>query len=110
MFFSKGIGALFASLHKFYHFPIYLQAYNVQEDNGTDPLFRTRPGSVIIKDNYRDNNENIDYLKLDIVDYEACNSVFKTILQTLMQLLFLFHCFRQLSKLLFSSIFHCFIT
>ena len=37
----------------FYHFPIYLQAYNVQEDNGTDPLFRTRPGSVIIKDNWK---------------------------------------------------------
>ena len=37
----------------FYHFPIYLQAYNVQEDNGTDPLFRTRPGSVIIKDKWK---------------------------------------------------------
>ena len=37
----------------FYHFPIYLQAYNVQEDNGTDPLFRTRPGSVIIEDNWK---------------------------------------------------------
>ena len=37
----------------FYHFPIYLQAYNVHLDNGTDPLFRTRPGSVIIKDNWK---------------------------------------------------------
>ena len=37
----------------FYHFPIYLQAYNVQEDNGTDTLFRTRPGSVIIKDKWK---------------------------------------------------------
>ncbi len=37
----------------FFHFPIYLQAYNVHEDKGTDPLFRTRPGSVIIKDNWK---------------------------------------------------------
>ena len=37
----------------FYHYPIYLQAYNVHLDNGTDPLFRTRPGSVIIKDNWK---------------------------------------------------------
>ncbi|MEK6477506.1 sulfatase [Catalinimonas sp. 4WD22] len=31
----------------FWHFPIYLQAYDMQEDDGRDPLFRTRPGSVI---------------------------------------------------------------
>ena len=31
----------------FWHFPIYLQAYNPKEDGGKDPLFRTRPGSVI---------------------------------------------------------------
>jgi len=30
-----------------WHFPIYLQAYNPKEDDGRDPLFRTRPGSVI---------------------------------------------------------------
>ena len=34
----------------------------------------------VLKD-ISDKNENIDYLKLDIVDYEACNSVFKTILE-----------------------------
>ena len=27
----------------FYHFPIYLEAYNKIEDHGRDPLFRTRP-------------------------------------------------------------------
>ncbi len=32
----------------FFHFPIYLQKYNAAEDDGRDPLFRTRPGSVII--------------------------------------------------------------
>ena len=31
----------------FWHFPIYLQAYNPLRDDGRDPLFRTRPGSVI---------------------------------------------------------------
>src|SRR5690606_24694560 len=31
----------------FWHFPIYLQAYNPKEDGGRDPLFRTRPGSVV---------------------------------------------------------------
>lgn len=31
----------------FWHFPIYLQAYNVNENENRDPLFRTRPGSVI---------------------------------------------------------------
>ncbi|NQZ58548.1 MAG: sulfatase-like hydrolase/transferase, partial [Lentisphaeraceae bacterium] len=29
----------------FWHFPIYLQAYSVADDDGSDPLFRTRPGS-----------------------------------------------------------------
>ena len=37
----------------FFHFPIYLEAYNVQKDGGRDPLFRTRPGSVVIKDNWK---------------------------------------------------------
>ncbi len=31
----------------FFHFPIYLQAYSAGYDDGRDPLFRTRPGSVI---------------------------------------------------------------
>ena len=31
----------------FFHFPIYLQAYRAGLDDGRDPLFRTRPGSVI---------------------------------------------------------------
>ncbi|WKN44667.1 sulfatase [Tunicatimonas pelagia] len=31
----------------FWHFPIYLQAYHPTEDGGRDPLFRTRPGSVV---------------------------------------------------------------
>jgi arylsulfatase A-like enzyme len=56
----------------FFHFPIYLQPYNVQKDNGTDPLFRTRPGSVIIKDDWKlhhyfeDNSLELYNIKEDI--------------------------------------------
>jgi len=31
----------------YFHFPIYLEAYRAGFDGGRDPLFRTRPGSVI---------------------------------------------------------------
>ena len=31
----------------YWHFPIYLQAYNQKKDDGRDPLFRTRPGSTM---------------------------------------------------------------
>ncbi|RXP46239.1 aryl-sulfate sulfohydrolase [Lutibacter sp. HS1-25] len=31
----------------FWHFPIYLEAYNQKDNENRDPLFRTRPGSVI---------------------------------------------------------------
>ena len=31
----------------YWHFPIYLQAYNVQDNENRDSLFRTRPGSVV---------------------------------------------------------------
>jgi arylsulfatase A-like enzyme len=37
----------------FWHFPIYLQAYNPKEDGGRDPLFRTRPGSVVRLGNWK---------------------------------------------------------
>ena len=56
----------------YFHFPIYLEPYNVHKDNGTDPLFRTRPGTVIIKDNwklhhyYEDNNFELYDLDKDL--------------------------------------------
>ena len=31
----------------FWHFPIYLQGYNIQNNQNRDTLFRTRPGSVV---------------------------------------------------------------
>ncbi|WP_248722437.1 sulfatase [Seonamhaeicola sp. ML3] len=37
----------------FWHFPIYLQAYNKKDNENRDPLFRTRPGSVIRKGNWK---------------------------------------------------------
>ncbi|MFB9052735.1 sulfatase [Formosa undariae] len=37
----------------FFHFPIYLQNYSKSNDGGRDPLFRTRPGSVIISGNWK---------------------------------------------------------
>lgn len=56
----------------YFHFPIYLQAYNKQIDQGRDSLFRTRPGSVIISENlklhryYEDNALEFYDLDLDI--------------------------------------------
>ena len=56
----------------YFHFPVYLEAYRFQLDEGTDPLFRTRPGSVLIKDNwklhhyYEDNKFELYNLKEDI--------------------------------------------
>ena len=37
----------------FFHFPVYLQAYKKGKDESRDPLFRTRPGSVIISGNWK---------------------------------------------------------
>ncbi|WP_229683368.1 sulfatase [Echinicola rosea] len=31
----------------YWHFPIYLEAYSPKDDQARDPLFRTRPGSVV---------------------------------------------------------------
>ncbi len=37
----------------FFHFPFYLQAYNVGGDDSRDPLFRTRPGSAVRLENWK---------------------------------------------------------
>jgi arylsulfatase A-like enzyme len=37
----------------YFHFPVYLQAYRAGLDDGRDPLFRTRPGSVIRKGEWK---------------------------------------------------------
>ena len=49
-----------------------MEPYNVQKDNGTDPLFRTKPGSVIIKGHWKlhhyfeDNSLELYNIKEDI--------------------------------------------
>ncbi len=43
----------FAERPLFWHFPIYLQAYDTIKDDGRDPLFRTRPGSVVRQGNWK---------------------------------------------------------
>ena len=37
----------------YFHFPVYLEAYRKGKDGGRDPLFRTRPGSVIREGNWK---------------------------------------------------------
>ncbi|MDQ8181615.1 sulfatase [Pelagicoccus sp. SDUM812005] len=37
----------------FWHFPIYLQAYRGEADGAHDPLFRTRPGSVVLSGKWK---------------------------------------------------------
>lgn len=37
----------------FWHFPIYLEAYQPEKDDGRDPLFRTRPGSTVLYKNWK---------------------------------------------------------
>lgn len=46
-------GKKFPERALFWHFPFYLQAYNPAEDGGRDPLFRTRPGSVVRQGNWK---------------------------------------------------------
>lgn len=37
----------------FFHFPFYLEAYEVGGDDSRDDFFRTRPGSVVIKNGWK---------------------------------------------------------
>jgi len=37
----------------YWHFPVYLQAYNVHDNQNRDSLFRTRPGSVVRYQNWK---------------------------------------------------------
>ncbi|MDE3741798.1 sulfatase [Maribacter polysaccharolyticus] len=46
-------GERIAERNLYWHFPVYLQAYSKGKDGGRDPLFRTRPGSTILADNWK---------------------------------------------------------
>jgi arylsulfatase A-like enzyme len=37
----------------YFHFPFYLEAYSGTRDDSRDPLFRTRPGGVVIRDGWK---------------------------------------------------------
>ena len=52
----------------FWHFPIYLEAYNESKDDGLDPKFRTRPGSTIRSKNWKLHHyyEDDTYLLFDL--------------------------------------------
>ncbi len=56
----------------FWHFPIYLQAYDVSDNQNRDSLFRTRPGSVVrygdwkLHHYYEDDDIELYNLKEDI--------------------------------------------
>ncbi|SHJ22639.1 sulfatase [Pseudozobellia thermophila] len=48
---EKNVGHMVRPLY--WHFPIYLEAYKVEDNENRDPLFRTRPGSVIRKGDWK---------------------------------------------------------
>ena len=56
----------------FWHFPIYLQGYNIKDNENRDSLFRTRPGSIIRKGDWKlhyyfeDNGIELYDLKNDV--------------------------------------------
>jgi len=54
----------------FFHFPIYLQDYSKVQDQGSDPLFRTRPGSVIISADWK-LHEYFEDSRLELYDLKS---------------------------------------
>ena len=77
----------------FWHFPVYLQAYNPEEDDGRDPLFRTRPGSVVRRGHwklhhyYEDDSLELYNLEKDIGETTNVADDFPEIRNELHQLL-----------------------
>lgn len=46
-------GGTMATRPLYWHYPVYLQAYDKKEDQARDPLFRTRPGSSMRLGNWK---------------------------------------------------------
>jgi len=65
-------GQILAERSFFWHFPIYLQGYDIKDNENRDSLFRTRPGSIIRKGDWKlhyyfeDNGMELYNLKDDI--------------------------------------------
>lgn len=53
-----------------WHFPIYLNSYRPKVDDGRDPLFRTRPGTVLISGNWK-LHEYFEDQSLELYDLSA---------------------------------------
>lgn len=77
----------------YWHFPIYLQSYDPEQDGGRDPLFRTRPGSVIRQGDwklhlyYEDNTAELYHLKEDVGESRNMTNAYPEKAEALKQLL-----------------------
>jgi arylsulfatase A-like enzyme len=66
----------------FFHFPVYLEAYRKGYDGGRDPLFRTRPGSVVREGDwklhyyYEDGGTELYNLRTDTGERNDLSSVY----------------------------------
>lgn len=75
----------------FWHFPIYLQAVNPKKEQARDPLFRTRPGSVVRKGKWKlheyfeDNALELYNLEIDIQEKNDVSSQNPEIVKELYQ-------------------------
>ena len=82
-----------AKRNLFWHFPIYLQPYRKNDRETRDPLFRTRPGSVIRSGNWKlhhyfeDNGLELYNLKNDLSEKENLASRYPEKTQELLALL-----------------------
>lgn len=75
----------------YWHFPIYLQAYNPKADQSRDPLFRTRPGTTMrsgkwkLHHYFEDNSYELYDLENDLGEHVNLAAYLPDVLQTLTQ-------------------------
>ena len=73
----------------FWHFPVYLQGYNINSNENRDSLFRTRPGSVIRKGDWKlhyyfeDKGIELYNLKNDIAEKNDLSEINKSKVKSL---------------------------
>lgn len=73
----------------YWHFPIYLQAYNVKADQSRDPLFRTRPGTTMRQGKWKlhhyfeDNSYELYDLDNDLGEHVDLSTHLPTVLERL---------------------------